>query len=123
MSIGKKEYMEKNFLFLSIAFLSVIVVAGCETSEDEVTQQETIHLIYDFTPEAGSVGTEVMIYGMHFSEEPAENIVKFRDMEAEVIDASIDKLKVRVPAKARTGKISITVRGTTSISTEDFVVK
>lgn len=113
--------MKQKLLFLSIPYL--LMIGGCESSEDDLPQQDPIHLIYEFTPIKGSVGTEVVIHGIHFSEIPPENIVKFRDVEAEVTDADPNKLTVKVPANARTGKISITVRGITTISTEEFVVK
>jgi hypothetical protein len=118
--IGIKKYMTKKLLFLPF----LLVIGGsCESSDDGLSQQDPIHLIYEFAPLTGSVGTEVVIHGMHFSEIPAENKVQFNNAEAEVIDAAYNKLTVKVPVKARTGKISITVRGITTVSTEEFVVK
>lgn len=70
----------------------------------------------------GSVGSEVTIRGSHFSEIPSENLVKFNDKKAEVLHAETAELKTKVPAGATTGKISVTVRGITTVSTEDFIV-
>lgn len=119
--IRTKRYITSKHLCLPIVFL--LIAMGCESSDDELATPDPIHLIYDFSPLTGNVGTEVVIYGMHFSEVPAENTVQFNDAEAEVIDAAVDKLTVKVPADARTGKISVTLRGNTAISTEEFVVK
>lgn len=112
--------MREELFFILLIFIA----GGCLSNEEEgVPQQDPIHLIYEFSPLSGGVGTKVVIQGMHFSEVPTENDVQFNNADAEVIEAKINKLVVKVPAKARTGKIFITVKGITAVSTEEFIVQ
>ncbi|OJJ15659.1 hypothetical protein BKI52_37890 [marine bacterium AO1-C] len=81
-------------------------------------------IITDFTPKAGYEGVVVTITGSDFSDLLTENVVKFNGVTATIDSASASQIKVRVPAGATTGAISITVNSTlTGTSTEDFTIQ
>lgn len=60
----------------------------------------------DFT---ACVGDDIQILGWGFSEVPAQNIVKFDDIQAEVLLATETTLTVRVPQVA-TSKVTVRVK-------------
>ena len=64
--------------------------------------------ITNFTPKGG-IGGVVSIFGTGFSTIPANNIVKFNGVLAQVTDANNTNILVAVPVGATTGKISIQV--------------
>ncbi|WP_162387723.1 IPT/TIG domain-containing protein [Spirosoma endbachense] len=74
------------------------------------------------TPMTGSVGTKVVITGTAFSATTANNNIKFGSTEATVDSATTTRLVTKVPQGAQSGKISVTVSGTTVSSTSDFVI-
>jgi len=78
--------------------------------------------ITSFSPASGSVGTVVTIYGSGFSATPSGNAVAFNGTSAAVSASSINSITTSVPSGASTGKISVTVAGTTVSSSADFVV-
>ncbi|MBM3276130.1 MAG: IPT/TIG domain-containing protein [Candidatus Sericytochromatia bacterium] len=59
-------------------------------------------------PSAGSPGTEVVINGARFETNPADNLVAFNGVAAQVIDGRADYLKVIVPVGASTGPLKVT---------------
>ncbi len=66
--------------------------------------------IKSFTPEEGPIGTEVTIKGSRFKSNPVDNTVTFQGVTvpaADITFASTTMLKVRVPAGAQTGEISV----------------
>ena len=65
--------------------------------------------ILSFTPQSGSVGTQVTIQGQNFSATPASNQVTFNGVAAALISATATSLVVMVPTAATTGAISVTV--------------
>lgn len=70
----------------------------------------------------GSEGDEVEITGTNFHPTAAENTVTFGTVAAEVLEASSTKLKVRVPAGAVDGKITVAVKGMSAQTTNTFFV-
>jgi hypothetical protein len=100
---------------LGLVVCSLLVQAACNGPK-----------IAAFTPEKGPVGTEVTITGEDFKVAPAENTVKFGGVAvptADIITASTTELKVKVPAGAKTGLISITTSDGTGYSKKDFIVE
>lgn len=71
-------------------------------------------------PKKAPEGAEMEINGTNFDPTPANNTVKFGTVTAEVLEATATKLRVRVPAGAGNGKISITVREMTAQTTDLF---
>ncbi|MEK8033743.1 IPT/TIG domain-containing protein, partial [Ideonella sp. DXS29W] len=75
----------------------------------------------EFTPNAGPSGTAVTIYGSGFSTVAAENTVKFNGKAATVQSATANKLVVKVPAGATTGRITVSNSKGQVTSATDFV--
>ncbi len=78
--------------------------------------------ITSFSPTSGPVGTVVTIYGTGFSPTPANNTVQFNGTAATVTASDAGSIGTTVPTGATTGRISVTVGGSTATSATDFVV-
>lgn len=74
------------------------------------------------SPGRGVIGTQVMILGQGFSEDPVQNVVSFNGVPAAVNFASPSQLVVTVPSNATTGPITVATSGKTS-NAMDFVVE
>lgn len=79
-------------------------------------------VITSFSPASGQIGTTVTISGNNFSATPANNIVFFGAVRANVTSASATSLMVTVPAGATYQPIGITSGGLTAFSNNPFVV-
>lgn len=77
----------------------------------------------NFSPKSGAIGTEVIITGTGLSTTPGNNVVKFNGVEASVTAATATELRVTVPDKAITGKITVETGGVLAISADDFTVE
>jgi len=78
--------------------------------------------IRGFEPRTGPVGTVVLVRGAGFSAVPAQNTVTVSGTRAEVVSASANELRVRVPA-SRSGTFDVTVAGNGQArSTAPFVI-
>lgn len=66
-----------------------------------------VPVITSCTPEKGAAGTEVTLEGANFSHVPANNIVYFGAVRAEVTGGSTTQLKVKVPTGATHQAISV----------------
>jgi len=71
------------------------------------------------SPMAGPPGTTVTIAGSGFSTRPAENLVLFSGMPADVLGASATQLVVRVPANAVNGSVEV-ISGSRSAQVQGF---
>src|SRR5258705_10003288 len=78
--------------------------------------------ISSFSPQSGAVGTSVTISGSNFSTTPANNIVFFGVVRANVTTASASSLTVSVPASATYQPISVTVNNLSAYSNKPFIV-
>lgn len=76
-------------------------------------------VITSFTDHAQG-GATISITGSGFSDKTAENIVTINDQPAIVTEATITSLSVKVPAKAGTGKIKVSVGAKSTVSTNNF---
>ena len=115
LKIEKRFQMCFTKFALGVVVCSLLVLAACNEPE-----------IAAFTPEKGPVGTEVTITGENFKAIPAENTVKFGGTAvptADIITASPTEIKVKVPAEAATGLISVTTSNGTGYSKKDFIVE
>lgn len=80
-------------------------------------------MITSFSPNASSINTEVLIKGDRFDDASlASTSVKFNGVTATVLDVKKTEIKVKVPATATTGKISITTSKGTFVSQDYFIV-
>ena len=78
--------------------------------------------ISSFAPTSGPIGTVVNISGSNFSTTPANNIVYFGAVKANVTNASSGSLTVTVPYGATYKPISVTVNGYTTYASKPFLV-
>lgn len=76
--------------------------------------------ITSFSPTSGPVGTTVIITGTNFSATPANNIVFFGAVRANVNSATTNSLSVTAPAGATFQPITVTVNGLTAYSVQSF---
>ncbi len=74
------------------------------------------------SPNRGTVGTTVQIFGRGFSATPGQNQVAFNGVAAPVLAASTGSLTTQVPAGATTGFITVTTPLGTATSPEPFTV-
>jgi hypothetical protein len=101
--------IRKSTLFL----LTAILIAS------SILAQPTIS---SFSPASGPVGTSVTITGTNFNTIPANNIVFFGAVRANVSSATTTSLTVTVPAGTTYQPITVTVSGLTGYSSRPFVV-
>lgn len=80
-------------------------------------------IISSFSPNASSIGTEILIKGDRFDDLTlASTTVKFNGVTAQIIDLKKTEIKVRVPSSATTGKISITTSKGNFVSQDYFII-
>ncbi|HEY9024661.1 MAG TPA: IPT/TIG domain-containing protein, partial [Burkholderiaceae bacterium] len=78
--------------------------------------------IIDFAPRQGPVGMIVAITGTGFNADPAQDVVTFNGVPAQVTSASPSQLQVKVPDGATTGSIKVSNGANTATSTTSFTV-
>ncbi len=78
--------------------------------------------VTSFNPSAGVEGTYTTVYGIDFDPTPANNLVKFNGVTAQVLSGTADSLLVIVPVGATTGPVSVTVGASTGVSSPTFEV-
>ncbi|MFO0331316.1 MAG: FG-GAP-like repeat-containing protein, partial [Bacteroidota bacterium] len=78
--------------------------------------------ITSFLPNAGPIGTEVVISGTNFSVVPTDNDVRFNGISAYVISSTASSITAIVPPGATAGPISVTVTNNTATSSSNFNV-
>lgn len=78
--------------------------------------------ITSFSPEAGNVGSSVIIKGKNFSPSPSQNIVYFGAVKAKVTAATDSTLSATVPAGATYQPISVTNQQLTGYANQPFKV-
>lgn len=74
------------------------------------------------TPERGTIGTEVRIFGIGFSDIPNQNTIDFNGVPSAVLAASLNSLTTQVPNGATTGPITVTTPLGTAVSPTPFTV-
>lgn len=79
-------------------------------------------VITAFSPSSGPVGTLVTITGTNFDPAPANNIVAFGAVKANVKTASSNSLTVEVPAGASFSPLSVQTRNLTAWASSPFMV-
>jgi hypothetical protein len=97
---------------LIFVFICLVFPAGYAFSQPQITS---------FTPTSGAVGSTVTISGNNFSASPANNIVFFGAVKANVSASSAGSLSVTVPPGATYQPISVSVAGLTAYSATPFI--
>jgi YD repeat-containing protein len=78
--------------------------------------------IFEFTPNAGPVGSSVILYGIGFSATPTQNTVTINGTGATVTSASTTSLVVTVPSGTTSGTIAVTSPNGSDTSDDSFTV-
>ncbi|MGC3944870.1 MAG: IPT/TIG domain-containing protein [Chryseolinea sp.] len=115
----------KSLIFSIILFGCLAMINGCKSSDDPTPVRPDLKepVITSFTPTSGLAGTtEVVITGENFSATAGDITVKIGNVAATVKASTTTSITVTVPAGAITGKISVTVKGATVTSANDFTV-
>ncbi len=104
-------------------FISLLIFSNCnkENPPDPFEHSGPI-FIHSFNPISGFCGDEITIMGENFALNLQLNQVSVNGVEAKVIQASADQLKIQLPDGATTGKIKIQINAETATSTQDFEV-
>lgn len=93
-----------------------VVVSACknDSTPEPVLSIETI------SNTSAPVNSTITITGTKFDLTPANNVVKFGNVQATVVSATSTQLVVLVPAGAANGPITVTVGGVSVQSTQSF---
>jgi hypothetical protein len=83
---------------------------------------KTAPIITSYTPVTAPAGTTVSISGVRFGNTPADNIVYFGAVKANVLSATNTNLTVQVPYGATYAPISVTANGGTAYTAKDFTL-
>ncbi len=95
----------------TIAVLAFILVAACSRNEEPTSVSNLA--ISGINPAAGAKNTTVFITGVDFSQNAVSNIVTLNGKACTVNTASATSLSITIPRGAGSGKISVSVNGTT----------
>jgi serine/threonine-protein kinase len=106
----KRYKMKKIVIILFVAGF----ILGCKGEKEHNLWAPPEPAIVGIQPDRGSEETVVTISGRRFSGTVSENTVKINGVDAVVIEAADNLLKVIVPKDAGTGEITVTVNGHTS---------
>jgi hypothetical protein len=100
----------------------VTVAANTAKAPDDFTVVPPV--IIDFSPKVGTFEDLVTILGSNFSYIKANNIVKFGEHNAEILEVSKDQLKVKVPSAIRMkeNSINVTVNDQTAVAATKFTI-
>lgn len=112
--------------------LTVIVGAGAQGNVSVTTPNGTASftgfkyvqgpVITAMTPMSGAPGSSVTVTGMRFGPAPADNIVYFGTVKAQVTAASANSLTVIVPTGAGLAPVSVTTNHLTASTARPFIV-
>ena len=108
-----------NLLFLILAF-GAIQIAACKKDEGFRHNAAAPVIIDSFIPAKGGVGTEVLVYGSNFSDNKAEITATLNGVACEVVGVDQGHFILKVPSKAGTGPIAITIGSQTAASDSLF---
>jgi sugar lactone lactonase YvrE len=102
-------------LFIEPWFLITLYLLFLGCGQDQITSNNraTPELI-EISPDSGAYGTEVTLKGKNFSSKPDQNIIHFNNTEAGVISATRQQIMAKVPLRAKSGSVTVTVNNQTS---------
>ncbi|MCL6264995.1 IPT/TIG domain-containing protein [Flagellimonas myxillae] len=119
--------MGKRTLYFSILLVFGLLLFNCSKDDDSKkpddnpdANQPTITAL---STTEGKEGDPVTISGTNFSTTASANTVTFGGTEAEVSSSTPTSISTSVPVGAQTGKIKVTVYGSTATSEDTFTVQ
>jgi hypothetical protein len=116
----KNQFFKPHWFLIFFVSIAAVLV-NCKNDEDPEPSPKEPE-ITSFSPESGVEGTTVTITGKNFSTTASENDVKFNGTAATASASTATSITVTVPAGATTGKITVTVNGSTATSAQDFTL-
>jgi YD repeat-containing protein len=78
--------------------------------------------ILEFTPNGGTIGATVKLFGTGFSATPSQNTVTFNGTAATVTSSTTTEIVTSVPSSATTGTIAVTTPSGSATSATAFTV-
>ena len=96
-----------------LLFIGMALVMLCCSKDDETPAAEIIAL----SPASGPKQTNVVIAGTNFGATLADVVVTFNDKAAEVVAVTNTTITAKVPNKAGTGKVTVTI-GKNTLTTQ-----
>ena len=101
----------KNSIFILSILFCCNLFCGCSESDESDSRQFPPKLI-SIIPKAGSTGGTAIISGVHFSETAIDNEVFINGVQAEIIDATQNRLVIALPNNPEgTYSIKVSVKG------------
>lgn len=113
--------MRRKHLLSAIPIMAGLLFAYACTKTENIA----IPTVTGFTPTSGLPGTVVTITGTNFDKDIANNLVMIAGLQAEVTDASATSITATVSASAQpntAGKVTVTAKGLTAVSADNFSV-
>ncbi len=90
-----------------------LFVWGCEQNQPTSNSRATPELMA-ISPDSGTFDSEIILSGAHFASNPDQNVVHFNNSEAEIISATTQQIIAKVPPRAKSGPVTVTVQNKTS---------
>jgi trimeric autotransporter adhesin len=114
--------MKLQVALVSLSLFVFSLLTSCK-KDNEPTENLPAPTVSSFSPVMALPGDTVIVTGTNFSVTSTGNTVKFgNSAAATVIEASATQLKVKIPAGAASGNISVTVASAQATSTASFEV-
>jgi len=111
----------KNNLISGFAILCVAsVLTGCNDDDGFHHDPSSPIVVESFLPESGGGGTEILITGDNFSEDPTEVSVTINGHPLAIINSNSKQIMAVVPKKADTGPVVVTIRNRSGESASSF---
>ena len=112
----KSKLLQRIRLLLVAGFVvSTVFMAGCsddDTDKNAVYNPDKPVVLESYSPQEGGVGTKLIIRGENFGYDPSKvkvRIANDENREARVVSAKGNRIYAIVPARADTGKVTVTV--------------
>src|ERR1700682_1200751 len=106
--------------FISFFFIMSFIFMNSACKKNDSTPP--VPAISSISPMSDTIGAKIVITGNNFNANPANNIVKFNGITAEVVSATATQLTCLVPAGSTNGPITVTVNGQTVTSADAFTL-
>lgn len=108
--------MKKVMKYIAVLLASA-ALAGCGEEGLETNDLSAPVVVNRFYPTSGGVGTEVIITGRNFSEDPAEVSVRLGKTELKVLNSNATNIVVMIPRKLGSGRFEVSIAGREAVQT------
>ena len=104
-----------RLLFVAGFVVGAVFMANCsddDTDKNAVYNPDKPVVLESYSPQEGGVGTKLIIRGENFGYDPSKvkvRIANDENREARVVSAKGNRIYAIVPARADTGKVTVTI--------------